>query len=197
MADIGIGLARMDVATRAIAPARRYGVTPTAVHCAVTTPDPWRLAIGRDHRHVAGVPEKCRLFVYDSLLAGEPEHSALGGAEPAGEADTEPGFRLVELGARGAIVRDGTGAVRGELYWVDRMTLGKLDVTREVPILFQRSRIRLSDGSEAETYLMLLDQVRGKRRLPRGRWRERFAPRSQRVPPGPFVVWSRGRFSKT
>jgi gamma-glutamylcyclotransferase (GGCT)/AIG2-like uncharacterized protein YtfP len=142
------------------------------------------------------MPEQSRLFVYDSLLAGEPEHSALGGAEPLGEADTEPGYRLVELGARGALLRDGTGVVRGELYLVDRKTLAALDVRREVPILFQRARIRLSDGSPAETYLMHPDQVRGKRRLPHGRWRERFAPRAPRAAPGPFVTWSRGRFRK-
>jgi gamma-glutamylcyclotransferase (GGCT)/AIG2-like uncharacterized protein YtfP len=142
------------------------------------------------------MPDKCRLFVYDSLLAGEPEHSALCRAEPLGEADTEPGYRLVELGARGALVRDGTETVRGELYLVDRKTLAALDVGREVPILFQRARIRLSDGGEAETYLMHPDQVRGKRRLPHGQWRTRFAPRSPRAAPGPFVAWSRGRFSK-
>ena len=143
------------------------------------------------------MPEKSRLFVYDSLLAGEPEHSALSGAEPLGEADTEPGYRLVELGTRGALLRDGTGAVRGELYLVDRQTLADLDVRREVPILFHRARIRLSDGSQAETYLMHPEQVRGKRRLPHGRWRERFAPRGPRAAPGPFVTWSRGRFSKS
>ncbi len=140
--------------------------------------------------------DKSRLFVYDSLLAGEPEHSALSGAEPLGEADTEPGYRIAELGTRGALFRDGAGAVRGELYLVDRKTLADLDVRREVPILFHRGRIRLSDGSQAETYLMLADQVRGKRRLPHGKWRERFAPRTARTAPGPFVTWSRSRFPK-
>ncbi len=139
---------------------------------------------------------RCRLFVCDSLLAGQPEHSSLAGAESLGEQETETGFQLVEVGTRGALIRGGTGVVHGELYLVERKTLGVLDVAREVPILFQRARIRLGDGSEADAYLMDADQVRGKRRLHPGDWRRRFGPRSPRAVPGPFVAWSRGRFSK-
>jgi gamma-glutamylaminecyclotransferase len=141
--------------------------------------------------------DKCRLFVYDALLAGEPEHSLLERAEALGDALTAPGFRLVELGARGALISGGNEAVRGELYVVDRESLARLDVSREVPILFRRARIPLADGSEADTYLMLPDQVPGKRRLPHGDWRARFAPRRSRPEAGPFVTWSRGRFSRT
>ena len=136
------------------------------------------------------------MFFYGMLLPGERDHALLADAEPLGAALTEPLYQLVELNVYAALVPDGKVAVHGELYALDLETRRRIDVSRQVPILFQRASIRLSDGSEAETYLMNADQVRGKRRLAHGDWRKRFAPTLERRAPGQLVSWARNRFDK-
>jgi hypothetical protein len=72
--------------------------------------------------------------------------------------------------------------------------LASIDVQVQHPVLFKRTTIRLQDGVEAETYLLDVDQVRGRRRIRSGDWRARFQP-----PPHPsarddaFVRWARNR----
>ncbi len=139
----------------------------------------------------------CRLFVYGTLLEGQPGHGLLGGAALAGVASTEPAFELVDLGPYAALVPGGSTSVVGELYEIDLETRARIDRERQVPLLFERIRIRLSDGSDAEAYVMGTDKVRGRRRLRHGDWRKRFAPNVPRPAPSPFVKWARGRFSKS
>jgi gamma-glutamylcyclotransferase (GGCT)/AIG2-like uncharacterized protein YtfP len=138
----------------------------------------------------------CRLFIYGTLLPGERDHGLLAGAELLGPAVTQPLFQLVELNVYAALIPDGKVAVHGELYAVDLETRRRIDVARQVPILFQRATIRLADASEVETYLMTADQTRGKRRLAHGDWRQRFAPPVTRRAGGPLVSWARNRFEK-
>jgi gamma-glutamylcyclotransferase (GGCT)/AIG2-like uncharacterized protein YtfP len=136
-----------------------------------------------------------RLFVYDTLLEGEKEHGLLEGAERVGACATEAAFELVDLGALGALIPGGATSVHGELYHVDLAMLVKVDVIRQVPILFDRARVRLADGLEAETYVMKPDQARGRRRLHQGDWRKRFTD-NVRPFDSPFARWARGRFSE-
>jgi gamma-glutamylaminecyclotransferase len=140
--------------------------------------------------------EPCRIFFYGTLLSGERDHALLANAQLLGPALTEPLYQLVELNVYAALIPDGKVAVHGELYAVDLEIRRQIDVKRQVPILFQRSTIRLADGSDAETYLMTADQVRGKRRLAHGDWRKRFAPTLERSAPGKLVSWTRSRFDK-
>lgn len=142
-------------------------------------------------------PSKVRLFVYGTLLSEQRDHGLLESAELLGPAQTEPHYILVDIGVYAALVADGKTAVHGEVYLVDRVNLARIDVLRQVPNLFQRQRITLLDASIAETYLMTLDQVRGKRRLGHGNWRERFAPRTPRDRNLPLAKWARERFSKS
>jgi len=138
----------------------------------------------------------CRLFFYGTLLPGERDHGLLAGAELLGPAVTQPLYQLVELNVYAALIPDGKVAVHGELYLVNLETRRQIDVKRQVPILFQRAKVRLADGSDAETYLMNPDQVRGKRRLAHGDWRKRFQPTLERRVPGQLVSWTRTRFDK-
>jgi gamma-glutamylcyclotransferase (GGCT)/AIG2-like uncharacterized protein YtfP len=145
-------------------------------------------------------PGEHLLFAYDSLLKGEPEHDLLAAARPLGPARTEAGYQLVELGPTGGLLRGGTGDVGGELYAVDRATLAAIDVRRGHPLAHHRGTIRLSDGREAEAYLLADDQARGRRRVRSGDWRARFAsPRAgaERLHDGgPLVGWARDRFRR-
>lgn len=128
------------------------------------------------------------------LLAGEREHELIEGAEFLGAAVTVAGYTLVDLGVYPALLDRGSVAIVGELYLIDRKQRFNVDVKKEVPVLFQRIPVRLADGTTAETYAMKDDQVRGKRRLASGDWRNRFLPRSRPDSAGPVVRAARARF---
>jgi gamma-glutamylcyclotransferase (GGCT)/AIG2-like uncharacterized protein YtfP len=136
-----------------------------------------------------------RLFVYGLLLQGEREHPLLEGAPLLGQVQTVPQHTLVDLSFYPVLLVGGQVAVAGELYGVSRHLRFKLDVHHQCPVLFRRVTVRLSDGTEAETYVMDEEKVRGKRRLRGGSWRGRFEPRRSSVPPGPMTEYVRKRFS--
>ena len=106
-----------------------------------------------------------RLFVYGLLLQGEREHGLLEGAPLLAEALTAPEHTLVDLDFYPALLVGGRAAIQGELYAVSRHLRFKLDVHHQCPALFRRVSVRLADGSQAETYVMDEEKVRGKRRL--------------------------------
>ena len=135
------------------------------------------------------------LFVYGLLLQGEREHGLLEGAPLLGEVSTAPEHTLVELDFYPVLLAGGRVAVLGELYGVSRELRFKLDVHHQCPALFRRISVKLADGTEAETYAMDEEKVRGKRRLRGGSWRGRFEPRVARLPPGPMTEYARKRFS--
>jgi gamma-glutamylcyclotransferase (GGCT)/AIG2-like uncharacterized protein YtfP len=114
------------------------------------------------------------LFVYGTLLPGEPSHALLDGAHELGPARTPPSYSLIDLGPYPALIAGGSTAVVGALYEMPAAILAPIDVHEEVPTLFKRRRIALADGQEAETYLLDADQVRGRRRIRSGDWRGRF-----------------------
>jgi gamma-glutamylcyclotransferase (GGCT)/AIG2-like uncharacterized protein YtfP len=136
-----------------------------------------------------------RLFVYGLLLQGEREHPLLEGALLLGQVQTVPEHTLVDLSFYPVLLVGGQVAVAGELYGVSRQLRFKLDVHHQCPVLFRRVTVKLSDGTEAETYVMDEEKVRGKRRLRGGSWRGRFEPRRSSVPPGPMTEYVRKRFS--
>src|SRR5262245_33331948 len=97
---------------------------------------------------------KIRVFVYGTLLAGEPNHAVLGGARLLQSAKTAPRFRLLDLGPYPALLEGGQTAVHGEVYEVDRVTLNEIDEFEGHPDLFRRTLIELDDGTRAHAYLL-------------------------------------------
>ena len=112
-----------------------------------------------------------RVFVYGSLLAGEPNHGVLAGAELVGPALTAPAFELFDLGAYPALVAGGTRAVAGEVYLVDAAVLRRLDALEGHPGFYRRTRITLEDDRRTEAYLLRPDQVVERRVVTSGDWR--------------------------
>jgi gamma-glutamylaminecyclotransferase len=76
-------------------------------------------------RSVASV----RLFVYGSLKRGGLHHDELGGAPFLGEAQTEPGYVLTQLGSYWALLPapESSAVVSGELFEVAAPRLTALD----------------------------------------------------------------------
>ena len=112
-----------------------------------------------------------RVFVYGSLLAGEPNHRVLARATLVAKARTEPRFALHDLGAFPAMVDGGAHAVDGEVYEVDADTLAALDRLEGHPRFYRRAAIVLADGSSADSYLLSSAQVEGHAVISTGCWR--------------------------
>jgi len=116
----------------------------------------------------------CKVFVYGTLLEGEPNHRVLGDSELLGTATTRPAFRFVDCGYYPAALTDGETAIVGEVYRVNDETLEDLDRLEGVPRLYQRKRIKLADGSVAWIYLLNPEGYYGRREMPAiecGDWR--------------------------
>jgi gamma-glutamylaminecyclotransferase len=139
-------------------------------------------------------PAECLLFVYDTLRQGEPLHLQLGESRLIAITSTLPAFSLVDLGPHAALLRGGSTAVVGEVYAVSLQTRRHLDVERQVPLLFNREKLTLADGSEAETYVLPADKARGRRRIAQGDWKKRFSRPINPDAGGAWVAWSRGRW---
>ncbi len=138
--------------------------------------------------------EEVTLFAYGSLLPGERDHELMTGATLIGPARTKPIYKLVDLGVYPALLVGGTVSVAGELYRIDKKRRYTIDVRKECPVLFHRISVTLEDGSEAEAYAMLEDQVRGKRRIANGDWLRRFEPKPRIDHAGALTRWARKRF---
>jgi gamma-glutamylaminecyclotransferase len=100
-----------------------------------------------------------RLFVYGTLMRGEHHHGTLAGARFVGEACTLPRFALALVDYYPAMSPGGECVVSGELYEVDPDTLAALDRLEDVPALYLRERIALSDGSAAEAYVLPVERL--------------------------------------
>ncbi len=134
-------------------------------------------AQGGAHADTRSTPvlSRTRVFVYGTLLSGEPNHRLLVGAKArfVAEARTKPRFELRDLGAYPAMVDGGAQAIAGEVYEVDEATLLALDQLEGHPRFYQRTRIDLEDGASAEAYLLRPDQAEGRPMIDSGNWRVR------------------------
>ena len=121
------------------------------------------------------------IFVYGTLRRGERAHARLAGAPFLGEARTQAGYALIDLGAYPGLVRAVSGQVVGEIYEIDASRLVELDAYEGHPALFRRVELELdgSDGgrpARAEGYLYMGDPEDGIR-LEGGDWRGRVPSR--------------------
>ncbi len=114
-----------------------------------------------------------RVFVYGTLLAGEPNHRLLSRARLVAEGRTPPSYELRDLGAFPGLVSGGTDAVAGEVYEVDAATVAALDRLEGHPVFYCRTAITLEDGGAVETYLIPLERVAGRPVISSGSWRAR------------------------
>jgi gamma-glutamylcyclotransferase (GGCT)/AIG2-like uncharacterized protein YtfP len=121
------------------------------------------------------------LFVYGTLMRGQPNHHWLAGARFGGERRLA-GVRLYNLGPFPMAVPAGEEQphdhfyrVYGELWWVDAACLERLDGLEGHPRLYERRQLALDHGQLAWVYLGRPRQVRHSPLLAEGRWRRSAA----------------------
>lgn len=137
---------------------------------------------------------KSLIFVYGTLLSGEPNYPLLESGTLVGEAQTKSEFRMFTGGWFPYVQRselevverfeDGTPSeekfvgysIQGEVYSIDSQTLARLDRLEGVPSHYQRHSINvtLADGSirAVDIYLYYGDTSRMEE-IPGGNWKNR------------------------
>lgn len=140
--------------------------------------------------------KKERVFVYGTLLSGEHNDYFLDEAEFVGYGELVGEFKMFNLGAFPAVVReDGyLNEVKGEIYEVDSVTFKRLDSLESVDLfdpedkdgtgtqLYYRRELNVAiegdDGAEvvkAWVYLMRPERLWENDVIDSGSWRERDA----------------------
>ncbi len=114
-----------------------------------------------------------RLFVYGSLMSGQPNHGHLRGARLVRVAHTEPHFTLLDLGPYPALVPAGSTSVRGEVYDIEDGVLSAVDRFEGHPDFYRRELIALRGGSQVAAYVLPAPGGAGQKVITSGDWRER------------------------
>lgn len=117
-----------------------------------------------------------RIFVYGTLLAGEPNHQLLARSELLGPAQTKGEFVMLDLGGFPGVIVGTETKIVGEVYLVDDETLCHLDRLEGHPRVYRRTPIELEDEGKAEMYI-LNSRGRTERTIPSGSWRAHLAGR--------------------
>jgi gamma-glutamylaminecyclotransferase len=121
--------------------------------------------------------DRVRLFVYGTLMKGEPNAQVMAGSSYIGTAATTAAYRLVALAEYPGLLAGGQTSVQGELYLVDRQLLAALDGAEGCPALFQRGEVELAGGGKAEAYLGSDPSFDKAPTIPGGDWRKHRAGR--------------------
>lgn len=87
-----------------------------------------------------------RVFVYGTLRRGERFHDCLRGAHRLGKHCTEARYTLLNLGAFPGAIDEGSTAIVGEVYAIDKVILARLDRLERHPWEFIRKLIRTPYG---------------------------------------------------
>lgn len=96
-----------------------------------------------------------RLFVYGTLMSGEPfHHRLMEDARFLKKTKTAPAYHLVDLGTYPGLAAGGETAVVGELYEIDESLQAVIDRLEGHPHLYHRSTVTLEGGDEAVAYLL-------------------------------------------
>lgn len=118
-------------------------------------------------------PCETLIFVYGRMRRGEENHHFLSNASFVADAETAACFDLVDLGGLPGLIEGGSSSVQGEIYSVNASLLSMIDELEDHPETFRRTRIELSDGTFADSYVMPRSQAICFPRFSDGRWRRR------------------------
>lgn len=113
------------------------------------------------------------LFVYGTLMHGEPNHRLLHHATFVGPAATTARFSMIDLRGFPAIVSGGATAIVGEVFEVDAPTLVRVDWLESVPDMYLRLPLELADGRYVDAYVLPAGRAPNAPFIPSGDWRMR------------------------
>jgi len=131
-----------------------------------------------------------KVFVYGTLLRGEPNNGLLATARFMGQARTTRPFTMFDMGKFPGVVVEATCAIEGEVYDVDAETLARLDLLEGHPNFYERKQVLVCqparDGSEAFYFAFMyilppdFGRIPGRDIIRSGSWREHLKQEQQK-----------------
>ena len=116
---------------------------------------------------------ECYVFVYGTLMRGEPAHSYLEGAVFMGEYLLR-GHEMYDLGRYPAIVPAEGGVVYGEVYGITPDMLADMDSYEGEGYLYNRKTVTVeNEGGRLEAFVYVYAKELYGRRINCGRWKDR------------------------
>lgn len=112
------------------------------------------------------------IFVYGSLMRGQPNHHYMDGATYLGDGITLPEYAMVSMGGFPAVYANGDTAIMGEVYQVPDKVLDRMDRLEGHPIWYKRTPIKLVNRSKAEMYIMQSNNRERYSPIESGNWKE-------------------------
>ena len=116
---------------------------------------------------------ECYVFVYGTLMRGEPAHSYLEGAVFMGEYLLR-GHEMYDLGRYPAIVPAEGGVVYGEVYRITPDMLADMDAYEDEGSLYYRKTVAVENaGGRLEAFVYVYAKEPNGKRIESGRWNKR------------------------
>ncbi len=116
-----------------------------------------------------------RVFVYGTLRRDEVNHYLLASARYLGDYQTQPLYKMVDLGSYPGVVKGGGTRVQGEVYEVSSQQMADLDRLEGYPHAYTRETIATPWG-RAWIYLYR-GSLKDRSVIPDGVWRETIVRR--------------------
>lgn len=111
------------------------------------------------------------LFVYGTLMRGEPGHHHMAGCGFVCEDQTVSGYGLVHVTWYPGLVPHAGGTVFGEVYEVPTSRWATLDAYEDCPEFYERTAIPLASGRHPQAYFYRRPE--GLPLIASGDWRRR------------------------
>jgi gamma-glutamylcyclotransferase (GGCT)/AIG2-like uncharacterized protein YtfP len=127
-------------------------------------------------RVFAAAADEFLLFVYGTLMRDGPRFSVLAGQRFLGEARTQPGYELHDLGPYpGMITNPGEFVVHGEIFSVANSIRGILDQVEGAPDLYLLEQVHIEGVISPVFSYLYRGKVGAASLIENGRWDNRKA----------------------
>lgn len=116
--------------------------------------------------------KKTLVFVYGSLMRGLFNSKLLDGSKLLGKHETDPKFKMFNLGMFPGVTGGGDTPIKGEVYEVDSETLNSLDILEGHPTFYKRTKCVQTAWGKASMYILASDMAVDCERVPSGNWHD-------------------------
>ena len=112
------------------------------------------------------------VFVYGSLMRGLFNSGLLDGSKLLGLHETDPKYKMYNLGMFPGVCKGGDTPIKGEVYEVTNDVRDDLDCLEGHPDFYKRTKCVQTAWGKASMYILASDMSVDCERVPTGNWHD-------------------------